>query len=103
LPTDDADPDTLISRLAGPLPLSARAAFRQAAEAALAQIPAGCWGEGVIYRAIAALQRDYFVPIPDGRACWDISQESHRSKLINGPPLEYGRDLRVTRRHQLTR
>jgi hypothetical protein len=56
---DDADPDILISRLAGPLPLDARAAFRQAAEAALARVP--CWGEGAIYRAVAVLQRDYFV------------------------------------------
>jgi hypothetical protein len=54
---DDADPDILISRLAGPLPLDARAAFRQAAEAALAQIP--CWGEGAAYRAVAVLQRHH--------------------------------------------
>jgi hypothetical protein len=61
---DDVDPEVLISRLSGPLAPNVRAAFRQAASAALAQIPAGCWGEGLAYRVIAALQRDYFDP-PD--------------------------------------
>jgi hypothetical protein len=95
---DDADPDTLISHLAGPLPLDARSAFRAAAEAALAQIPAGCWGEGVIYRAIAALQRDYFIPPDDHRASWDISQESRASKLRSAPAIGYGRARDSTRR-----
>jgi hypothetical protein len=98
---DDADPDILILRLAGPLPLDARAAFRQAAEAALAQIP--CWGEGAAYRAVAVLQRDYFVPPDDHRATWDITHEGHASKLTREPPLEHGRDRRVTRHLRLTR
>jgi hypothetical protein len=96
---DDVDPDILISRLAGPLPLDARAAFRQAAEAALAQIP--CWGEGAAYRAVAVLQRNYFVPPDDHRCTWDISHESHASKLIREPPPK--RDRRVTRHLRMAR
>jgi hypothetical protein len=99
--SDDADPDTLISRLAGPLPLDARAAFRQAAEAALAQVP--CWGEGAAYRAVSVLQRDYFVPPDDHRATWDITHEAHNSKLTRAPPLEHGRDRRFTRHLRLAR
>jgi hypothetical protein len=89
---DDADPEILISRLAGPLAPADRVAFRRAAEAALAQVP--CWGEGAIYRAVAVLQRDYFTPPSDDRAHWDISQESHASKLARAPPLEHNYDRR---------
>src|SRR5215469_754071 len=68
--TDDLDSDALISRLAGPLSPPARAAFRAAAEDALTRVP--CWGEGAAYRAVASLQRAFFDPPTDGRACWDI-------------------------------
>jgi hypothetical protein len=70
--SDDADPEILISRLAGPLAPADRVAFRRAAEAALARVP--CWGEGAVYRAVAALQRQYFDPPSDVRAMWDITQ-----------------------------
>src|SRR5262245_55770051 len=99
---DDADPETLISRLAGPLSPSDRAAFRQAAEDALARVP--CWGEGAVYRAVAALQRAYFYPPDDRRARWDIQNELaelRASKLANGPPIEYGGDLRHVRYRKL--
>jgi hypothetical protein len=92
---DDTDVDTLISRLAGPLAPADRVAFRRAAEDALSRVP--CWGEGAAYRAVAVLQRSYFVPPSDDRAGWDISQAHHDSKLIQGPPIERGRDLRFTR------
>ena len=86
---DDADPDALISRLAGPLLPSDRAAFRRAAEDALTRVP--CWGEGAVYRAVAALQRAYFNPPNDRRMSWDISQELPRgSKLTKAVPI--GRD-----------
>ncbi len=93
--SDDVDPDLLISRLAGPLAPADREAFRRAAEAALARVP--CWGEGAVYRAVAILQRDYFVPPDDTRAHWDISQERHASKLAQAPPIERDRDRRFTR------
>jgi hypothetical protein len=100
---DDVDPDTLISRLAGPLPLDARTAFRAAAEAALAQVP--CWGEGACYRAVSVLQRDYFVPPDDCRAGWDICSgvSVRSSKLRSAPPIEHGRDFRFTRHLRLAR
>jgi hypothetical protein len=98
---DDADPDILISRLAGPLAPADRVAFRRAAEAALALVP--CWGEGAIYRAVAALQRSFFTPPDDHRATWDITHARHASKLTREPPIERGRDLRFSRHLRLTR
>jgi hypothetical protein len=99
---DDADPDVLISRLAGPLAPADRVAFRRAAEAALALLP--CAGEGLAYRVVAALQRSYRVPPDDRRAAWGIEQAHHHaSKLAQGPPIERGRDFRFTRHLRLTR
>jgi hypothetical protein len=92
---DDADPEILISRLAGPLAPADRAAFRRAAEAALAALP--CAGEGIIYRIVAPLQRAYFDPPDDRRAGWDIEQEPRHSKLRDAPAIEYGGDLRHVR------
>jgi len=89
---DDADPDVLISRLAGGLAPPDRDAFRRAAETALAQLP--CAGEGLAYRTVAMLWRSYFHPPAD--ASFDVSHE-RRSKLTNKPPIEYGGDLRRVR------
>jgi hypothetical protein len=97
--SDDVDPDTLISRLAGPLSPDARQAFRRAAEDALARVP--CWGEGAAYRALVPLWRAYFDPPSDGRAAWDIGHELRANKLTAAPPLEHGRDLRLTKRLRL--
>jgi hypothetical protein len=83
---DDADPDALITRLAGPLLPADRAAFRAAAEAALAGI--SCSGPGAAYRVVAALQRAYFDPPPDRYA--HAGPRPRPSKLSNGPPI--GRD-----------
>jgi hypothetical protein len=97
---DDTDADALIARLAGPLLPADRAAFRAAAESALAQL--SCSGPGAAYRAVAPLQRAYFSPLDPRRAAWDISQELPRSnKLSNAPPLEYGGDQRRVRYHRL--
>jgi hypothetical protein len=96
---DDANPEILISRLAGPLAPADRETFRQAAEEALARVT--CWGEGAVYRTVAALQRDYFTPPEDGHATRDIRHAS--SKLTRGSPLEHGRDLRRTRHLRLAR
>jgi hypothetical protein len=83
---DDADPDVLISRLAGGLAPADRAAFRRAAEHALEQLP--CAGEGLAYRTVAVLWRSYFHP--PTHTAWDIEHELaslRRSKLANGPPV----------------
>jgi hypothetical protein len=94
--TDDLDSDALISRLAGPLSPSARAAFRAAAEDALTRVP--CWGEGAVYRAVASLQRAFFDPPTDCRAHWDIERELFQaSKLKAALAIEYGADLRHVR------
>ena len=80
------DVDALISRLAGPLAPPDRAAFRVAAEDALSRVP--CWGEGAVYRAVAALQRSFFSP-PDTR--YDLRRDGVRNnKLTNAAPV--GRD-----------
>jgi hypothetical protein len=79
---DDADPDVLISRLAGGLAPADRAAFRRAAESALAAI--SCNGEGIAYRIVRDVWRTYFrAPTYTG---WDIEHElesMRRSKLVN--------------------
>jgi hypothetical protein len=89
---DDVDPDALISRLAGPLLPADRAAFRHAAESALAQLP--CAGEGLFYRIVREVWRGYFHPPED--TSFDVAHE-RRSKLTNAPPIEYGGDLRRVR------
>jgi hypothetical protein len=96
---DDIDPEHIISILSGPLEPAARAAFREAAREALARVP--CMGPGSAYRAIAALQRDYFDPPADTRAAQDIGMRT--SKLRAAPPIEQGRDRRFTRHLRLTR
>jgi hypothetical protein len=82
---DDTDPDALIARLSGPLLPADRAAFRRAAEAALAQVP--CLGEGIAYRMLVALQRAYFDPPADTRVAHAGPRPYRPSKLSNGPPI----------------
>jgi hypothetical protein len=83
---DDADPDFLISRLAGGLAPADRAAFRCAAEHAPEQLP--CAGEGIVYRLVTSVWRTYFHP--PRNTDWDIAKEIAglcRSKLVNRPPV----------------
>jgi len=87
--TNDLDSDALISRLAGPLSPRDRAAFRRAAEDALARMP--CLGEGSIYRTVASLQRTFFdPPFDDGRHAYGPQEFRRPSKLRDGPAIEYG-------------
>jgi hypothetical protein len=59
-------------------------------EDALSRVP--CWGEGAVYRAVAVLQRQYFVPPGDHRAGWDIEHDLFRpSKLKAAPAIEHVR------------
>jgi hypothetical protein len=101
---DDANPDCLISELAGPLGFDAARAFRHAASAALGSL--SCYGAGIAYRTIAPLQSVFFTPPSDARAGWDIGDERLRangrsSRLIAAPPLECDSD--VQRRARQTR
>jgi hypothetical protein len=86
------DAETLISRLSAPLEPADRSAFRHAAEVALAA--PGIWGEGLAYRVLVPLWRQYFHPPPDDRSTsWDIANErSHGpTKLIGAPPIGHSR------------
>ena len=81
---DDTDPDTLISRLSGPLLPADRAAFRRAAEDALARVP--CWGEGAVYRAVATLQRQFWTPPVDPPSRRE-PRHLRSDKRANLPPI----------------
>ena len=61
--TSDIDSEQLISRFCGALLPRDRADFRRAAEAAIEQIP--CAGEGVAYRTLRDVFRQYFHPPSD--------------------------------------
>jgi hypothetical protein len=88
---DDANPDYLISELAGPLSFDAARAFRHAAVAALGSLT--CYGPGIAYRTVGPIQAAFFTPPSDARSAWDITDERLRvsgrsNKLIAAPPLE---------------
>ena len=94
------DVEQLISRLSGPLLPCDRAAFRRAAEDALARVP--CWGEGAAYRAVASLQSSFFDPPTEDRAHWDIGQVlSQRgvSKLKDRPAIWHAGKDRHRKQH----
>jgi len=67
-----AEVEDLIAHLSGGLDPADRAAFRRAAENALATSPQ-CWGPGSVYRAIVPLWRSFFYPPTfEGRStAWD--------------------------------
>jgi len=79
----DPEMDALISRLAGPLLPADRAAFRAAAEIALA----GCSGEGLAYRILAPIWRGFFHPPPDSRIGQTRHLDRRSSKLIDAGPI----------------
>jgi hypothetical protein len=86
---DDANPDCLISDLAGPLTFDAARVFRQAAADALSHL--SCYGAGIAYRTIGPLQAAFFTPPSDARSAWDIGDDlrsGRRSKLLDAPPIE---------------
>lgn len=91
---DDLDTEQLIARLAGPLSPLDRAAFRLAAKEAVARVP--CWGEGAIYRVVAALQKQFFDPPTFDRARWGIERE-RPSKLKDAAPIAHADNGRVVR------
>jgi hypothetical protein len=89
-----------VLRLLGATPSRSaiRVRFRRAAEDALSRVP--CWGEGAVYRAVAALQRAYFHP-PSDRVTGHNSPRRD-SKLTSAPAI--GRpDGRSERRLKLAR
>ena len=82
--TSDTDIDALIHRLSGPLSPADRAAFRAAAESALGGI--SCNGEGIAFRTVRDVWRDFFHPPPDLRV--GTGARHHRpSKLQDLPAV----------------
>jgi hypothetical protein len=93
----DVDAEDLI-HLSGALAPADRAAFRRAAENALAT-SSPCWGPGSVDRVIVPLWRSYFhPPMEDRPTAWD-SGKKKLSKLISEPP----RDSRGRRRVRIMR
>jgi hypothetical protein len=95
------DTEDLIARLSGGLDPHDRAAFRKAAENALATSPA-CSGEGAAYRAIAKIWRGYFHPPRDTTDSGWYATKTQRNKLIRdespGPDSrDRGRRLRIVK------
>jgi hypothetical protein len=81
--TSDVDAEQLINRFCGSLAPADRAAFRVAAQSALATIV--CAGEGVAYRTLRDVWRGYFRPPDDNIAG---AEPRHRGgKLAGGPPI----------------
>jgi hypothetical protein len=80
----DFDTEQLVSRLCGALAPADRAAFRIAAESALAQLP--YVGPGIAFRVVREVFRQHFHPPPD-----DMRREGARhlrsSKLASAEPI----------------
>src|SRR5262245_33358985 len=100
------DAEDLIARLSGGLSPADRAAFRKAAESAVATSP-DCSGEGSTYRVIAKLWRSCFHPPRDtGDSGW-YATKTQQNKLIRNEssrPDGHNRDrrLRVARARSAT-
>ena len=86
--------EDLIARLSGGLSPADRAAFRKAAESAVATSP-DCSGEGSTYRVITKLWRSYFHPPTDtGESSWYEKHQRPESKLIAEGPQDSRRRTR---------
>ena len=98
--TVSMDAEDLIAHLSGGLAPQDRAAFRRAAENAMATSP-DCSGEGAAYRVIARLWRNYFHPPADTTDnSWE-RHKGHSSKMIAGPAL--GRTTECPRKPRIVR
>jgi hypothetical protein len=83
--SDDVDPEALIAHFAYPLLPADRAAFRTAAESALAQL--SCSGPGIAHRALAELQHLYFSPPADARVAHAGPRPFKGGKLTAAAPI----------------
>jgi len=93
--TDDIDAEQIIARLCGQLSPPDRAAFRRAAEDALAKLP--CAGEGLVWRIAVGLWRNYFHPPSDTETGQPIGPASRRSSKLIGDEDAKPRDRRRLR------
>ena len=86
------DAEDLIGRLSGGLAPADRAAFRKAAESAVASSP-DCSGEGSTYRVIAKIWRDYFHPPSDtADSGWYVTKTQQNKLIRSESPHQDGRD-----------
>ena len=92
------DAESLIAHLANALVPADRAAFRQAAETALATSPV-CLGPGTIHRIVTSIWRTFFRPPREDRSTTWTSGKKLPSKLVAEPP----RDGHVRRRVRIVR
>jgi hypothetical protein len=95
----DVESEDLIARLSGGLSPADRAAFRRAAESAVASSP-DCSGEGSTYRAIEKIWRGYFHPPHDTTDSGWYVTKTQQNKLIRDESSrpdsrDRGRRLRV--------
>jgi len=95
---ENADAEDLIAHLSRGLAPADRAAFRQAAENALATSPI-CLGPGSIHRTVTSIWRIYFRPPREDRGTTWVSGKKNPSKLITEPP----KDGHVRRRVRIVR
>ena len=96
----NADAESLIAHLSNGLAPTDRAAFRQAAENALATSPI-CLGPGSIHRTVTSVWRSFFRPPPEDRGTTWNSGKKNPSKLITEPPKD-GHARRRSRSIRLT-
>jgi hypothetical protein len=88
--------ESLIAHLSNGLAPADRAAFRQAAETALATSPV-CLGPGSIHRTVTSIWRTFFRPPAEDRGTTWNSGKKKPSRLITEPP----RDGHVRRRRRV--
>ena len=88
------DVEDLISHLSCGLNAADRAAFRQAAENALAASPV-CLGPGSIHRTVTSIWREFFRPPREDRGTAWTSGKKNLSKLVTEPTRK---DCRVRHR-----
>ena len=81
-----ADIDSLLWHFGHQLPEHRQVEFHRAVESALSRLP--CVGPGSVYRVMAELFCDFFVPIPDELNRKNGARRHRRfSKLANGAAL----------------
>ena len=88
--TSDLDAEQLINRFCGSLAPADRAAFRAAAENALAAID--CAGEGIAFRVLRDVWRGYFHP-PEDHAV--VGPRHYRESKLQALPAVGADDVRT--------
>ena len=91
----DVDAEILIAHLCCGLAPADRAAFRRAAENALAAAPQCGWGPGSAHRAVVTVWRPFFHPPPEDRVSQPGTGRRQVSKLVSEGAKDGHRSRRV--------